>query len=386
MASKRKRENGKVQKNIAKVFLVILIIFLIGNFLMPAKSYSEKEREQLAVRPKLSWTALWTGTYMDDYEAYLEDQFIGKSILRDLAAPLGFVSGSSIANDVYYGKSRQLLEDIAVPEESELRQNLEAISAFAEENSDIQMCMMIVPDAAQIWQDKLPLFAQTADQAGMIRRVQKTLEDQIAMIDVASVFSEHANEKLYYQTDYHWTSLGAYYAFQAAASALDIPADGLSDFVSYTVTSNFTGALSARSGYLESVKEDVSIYVPGGRSVEVVVNYVDEGKKTTSIFSSEELEEKDKYQVFLGEDSPVVDIRTTADNDRKLLILKDSSANSFVQFLIPYYREIILVDTELYEGNAEDLLRTYRISDVLFLYRGNTFFGENHLSGVLINE
>ena len=168
--------------------------------------------------------------------------------------------------------------------------------------------------------------------------------------------------------------------------ALDIPSEDITDFVSYTVTSDYNGALSARSGYLGGVREEVNIYVPGGRHVEVVVSYPEKEEKRTSVFDSSALEGKDKYKVFLGGDDPVVDIRTTADSDRCILILKDSFANSFVQFLLPYFREIVLVDPQYYEGKAEDLMNTYQITDVLILYRGNTFFTDQYLSGVLSNE
>lgn len=386
MANKKKRENGKVQKNIAKVFLIMLVLFLVGNLLIPTKSYSEKERQYLTEKPKLAWNAVWTGTYMEEYETYLTDQFMGKAVFRNLTAPLGRISGNSAVNGIYYGKQKQLMEDIVMPEDESLQETLQAISEFAQENVGVETSMLIIPDAAEIWSEKLPFFTETVDQASLIKRVEKSIEDSVTFIDVSDIFEDHADEKLYYQTDYHWTSLGAYYAFQASTEALEIPAEGLSDFVSYSVTKKYTGALAARSGYLENLKEDISIYVPGGRNVEVVVNYIDEGKKRTSLFNSEELDGKDKYQVFLGKESPLVDIKTTADSDSRILIFKDSSANSFVQFLIPYYREIILVDTELYDGKASELLRTYQVSDVLFLYRGNTFFGENQLSGVLTGE
>lgn len=370
----------------ARIFPLFLGIFLIGNLLMPAKEYSEAGREKLAGKPKVTWASVWTGTYMEEYEAYQTDQFIGRSVFRSLTSGLGRIAGQREVNGIYYGKQKQLLEEIQSPDEENLQKNLNALWDFAEEHWDVPMSMMIVPDAAQIWKDKMPLFAETSDQAEMVKRVEKSVGELVMSIDVAGSFQEHAGEKLYYQTDYHWTSLGAYYAFQASVEALDIPSEDITDFVSYTVTSDYNGALSARSGYLGGVREEVNIYVPGGRHVEVVVSYPEKEEKRTSVFDSSALEGKDKYKVFLGGDDPVVDIRTTADSDRCILILKDSFANSFVQFLLPYFREIVLVDPQYYEGKAEDLMNTYQITDVLILYRGNTFFTDQYLSGVLSNE
>lgn len=70
----------------------------------------------------------------------------------------------------------------------------------------------------------------------------------------------------------------------------------------------------------------------------------------------------------------------------RLLLVKDSYANSFVPFLTPYFREIVLVDPRYYSGTIEDIMDTYRITDVMFLYSGNTFFRDNNLKGVLSGE
>ena len=76
-------------------------------------------------------------------------------------------------------------------------------------------------------------------------------------------------------------------------------------------------------------------------------------------------------------------IRTESANDRRLLLIKDSYANCFVPFLTPYYREIVMVDPRYYYGDIEELIGEKQISDVLFLYNANTFFGDNSLHDVL---
>ena len=140
------------------------------------------------------------------------------------------------------------------------------------------------------------------------------------------------------------------------------------------------------SGYERSRRENSDIYLPEKNDTEVVVNYVEEKEKSASMYSSEKLEEKDKYGMFLNGNHALVDIKTTSGKNRRLLILKDSYANCFVPFLTPYYREIVLVDPRYYYGDLDDLIEEDRITDVLFLYNGNTFFTDNNLSGVLASE
>ena len=89
---------------------------------------------------------------------------------------------------------------------------------------------------------------------------------------------------------------------------------------------------------------------------------------------------------FQEADFSVVDIKTVSTESKRLLLIKDSFADCFVQFLTPYYREIVVVDPRYYSGTIEELLSSYRISEVLFLYSGNTFFTDNNISGVLTGE
>ena len=110
---------------------------------------------------------------------------------------------------------------------------------------------------------------------------------------------------------------------------------------------------------------------------------MEEQKRRTSLYDSSKLKTKDKYGVFLGGNASLIDIKTTAVSDKTLLLLKDSFANSFVPFLAPYYKEIVMVDPRYYAGTMSEILETYPITDALFLYSGNTFFQDNNLQGFL---
>ena len=114
--------------------------------------------------------------------------------------------------------------------------------------------------------------------------------------------------------------------------------------MSYTVTDSFNGVLASKSGVNLDEEEQIDIYVPASGDDDVVVNYVDEAKKRTSLYDSSKLETRDKYAVFLGGNSSVVDIKTVSTSTKRLLVVKDSFADCFIPFLTPYYREIVAVD------------------------------------------
>ena len=248
------------------------------------------------------------------------------------------------------------------------------------------MTMMLVPDAASILSESLPAFATVEDQSQMFSMVEHGLGDSVSWVDEYSALNKHKTEKLYYKTDHHWTTQAAFYVFQEAAAGLGIEGDVSDDYVSYTVTDSFNGVLASKSGAGLDEKERIDIYVPTEGDDDVIVNYVDEAKKRTSLYDSSKLETRDKYGVFFGGNTSVMDIRTMSTSSQRLLVVKDSFADCFIPFLTPYYREIVVVDPRYYSGTLEDIMATYRITDALILYSGNTFMTDNNISGVFTGE
>lgn len=87
--------------------------------------------------------------------------------------------------------------------------------------------------------------------------------------------------------------------------------------------------------------------------------------------------------MFFGGNHPLVEIRTTANNGRNLLVFKDSYANSFIQFLYPYFQNIIMVDPRYYYDDIETSITSYGITDVLFLYSADTLLADTNLADTL---
>ena len=381
----RKRK-AQIANLIGKIFILILFLVLIINLIVPDRKESEMENRALESCPSFNMTTIMSGDFMEQWETYLSDQFVGRNMWRSIKVGLDRLGGSRMENGVYIGKGGQLMEDIEVPQEDRLGDNLAAIESFIQNYEEIPVTMMLVPDAACILSDRLPAFARVEDQRQMFSMVERSLGDSVNWIDAVSILNNHRSEKLYYKTDHHWTTQGAFYVFQEAAKTLGIEGDVSDNFVSYTVTDSFNGVLASTSGAGLDEKEEIDIYAPTEGDDDVVVNYVDEGRKTTSLYDSSKLETRDKYGVFLGGNTSVIDIRTVSTSQKRLLLVKDSFADCFIPFLAPYYREIVVVDPRYYNGTISDIMDSYRISDVMILYSGNTFFTDNNISGVFAGE
>ena len=383
---KERRKKSRIDNIIGLLFILILFVFMIINVVVPDREMSEKENRMLAERPALSMGTVMNGDFMEQWENYQSDQFAGRDFWRGVKVFLDRLGGARMENGVYIGKNGRLFEEIQVPDQGQMSENLTAIKSFSERYPDIPVSMILAPDAACVLSESLPLFGGVEDQSQLISMVKNELDDSVNWIDAVSVLNRHRSENIYYKTDPHWTSLGAFYVFQEAAASLGIEEDVSDNFVSYTVSDDFNGDLSSRSGVFLDETEQIDIYVPTTGDNDLTVTYVDEARKATSIYDSSMLETKDQYNVFLGGDSSVIDIKTVSTSSDRILVVKDSFADCFIQFLTPFYREIVVVDPCYCTETLDEIMDTYRITDVLVLYSGNTFFTDKNISGVFAGE
>ncbi len=372
----------KIYIKITIIFLLFLLITCVFNIFSKDKEYSETENRMLAQKPEFSLDSLASGDFMTDMEDYVTDQFflrdswINLKLLEDMAL------GKRESNGVYIGKKSTLMEiPENNPDEEAVSNNLEAIRDFALRHEDINSVMTLIPNAAYVCHQLLPANAPVRDQQADIDNALSVTGSALTFVDVTEVMTDHREEDIYYKTDHHWTSLGARYAFEALAGALGIENPAL-DYDIYPVTHSFSGTLASKSGY-DKGADTIEIYVPQGVNTDCVVNYVDEQKKSASIYDSSALEQKDQYEVFFGGNHTRIDITTPLEENKNLLLFKDSYANCFVQFLVPYYRSITIIDPRYYYDDIDRLIRDNAITDVLFLYNVNTFMTDNSLADVL---
>ena len=213
------------------------------------------------------------------------------------------------------------------------------------------------------------------------------LSDKITFVDNYNTLKEHDDEYIFYKTDHHWTSLGAFYSYQELAKSMKLAETKENYYDRILVSDNFFGALSSKSGYINEKGDDVEVFLPTDKNIEkYIVDYVEEQKKSPTLYSSDALEKKDHYEVFLRGNHPLVKIKTNAKNNKTLLVFKDSYANSFIPFLIKNFSKIILVDQRYYYEDIDMLIDEEEVDDILYLYNANTFFNDTSLSSVLNNE
>lgn len=381
---RRRKENKNLNRGMAWCFAGMVLLLVAASIIQPDRKISDEENRVLTTFPKPGIENIKNKEYMTALEDYSSDQFILRDLWIRLKVRCDLLVGKREFNGVYLGKKKYLMQIPVGMDEKNTKENLEAMNRFRQKNSDLRMNALIVPNAAYIMKDYLPLGAPVRDQGEDMNYIKKQLSGGIGLIDITETLRKHVDEGIYYKTDHHWTSRGAAYGFNAAAKQLEI--EGLvSDYKIYTVATDFSGTLASRSGY-HKVKDTVEVYQPENVEYQYLVSDSDNEEKRPTIYDRKALEGKDKYQVFFGGNHAMVDIVTTNDNQRRLLVFKDSYANSFVPFLIPYYNEIIMIDARYYYENVNMLIENKGITDVLFLYNMDTFLNDNSLGDVLAGE
>ncbi len=382
---KERQREIRIVRLIISIFVIFIVLGLgLEHILIKDKKYSERENRSLAQKPELSIENIVDGSFMADTESYVADQFP----FRDRWITLKTISeqalGKKESNGVYKGKKKYLMEDIAVPEPDNLSANIDAINKLAKSN-EVNTYMVLAPNAANTLSEYLPKLAPVANQNEQMNEMSGRLCDDIKWIDIRDTLSGHTDEQLYYYTDHHWTTLGAYYAFQQVKEKMNLEGDTV-EYESTSVCNDFVGTLASKSGFVPKMQDTIEIYVPTNSKVQYVVAYVEEQIKTTSVYDTSKLENNDKYEVFFGGNHPEIKINTTSQSDNVLMVIKDSYANCFIPFLIPYYKEIIIIDPRYYYGNISDKITSEGVTDVLLLYNANTFFEDNSISGVLSQD
>jgi hypothetical protein len=158
----------------------------------------------------------------------------------------------------------------------------------------------------------------------------------------------------------------------------------LSDYTIYQVSESFQGTLASKTGSF-GLKDQIDIYVAKD-TPDYVVTYGSSHEKFASIYRVEALSEKDQYQVFFGGNEALIHIDTLNGNGKNLLLLKDSYANSLVQFLLPYYQSITLVDPRYYYDDLDTILNSYMITETMLCFNYENFVSDDSLSDVLMTS
>ena len=360
---------------ITALFSVFIGGFFVLNLLLPDKTFSEKENRQLQTLPKFSFSSLFSGSFATRFESYCSDQFAGRDIWIETKAGAELAQGKQQNNGVFLCVGDRLIEPFAAPQADALERAVQAADSLSD--AGVPVSLAIIPTAAQLYADILPEGAENDDQKSVIDSAYS--QTALNAIDLFSALTAHAGEYIFYRTDHHWTSLGAYYAANALRSSWGLPEIDQATLMPETVSDSFCGTLYSSSGFFWIAPDKMETLIAAPESSSVTRYEINGTEQTLPLYNYDKLTIKDKYTFFLGGNIPRAVVDTGIENAPSLLILRDSYADSLVPFMTDAFSEIHLIDLRYYTGSVREYIAENAVDRVLLLYSTDNFCSDSSL-------
>lgn len=371
--------NKKYSVFLTALFCGFLGLMVTANALTPDKTFSEIENRALAQRPELSWKAVRTGDFMADYESYITDQFAARDSWTAAKAYLEKAVGKQENNGVYFCQDSTLISRFEAPEEKRLTNNFNYVNKFAEK-AGVPVTFGLIPTQARIWADKLPVGAPNYDQALVMDQARESVTARF--VDLTAALGEHKDEAIFYRTDHHWTSLGAYYGYVGLSEALGYTPVPLENYTKTTVSTEFYGTVFSSSGVRWVAPDEIDVYVPEEGITVTSHTYDSKGQpveEPRQLYDESYLAKKDKYSMFLGGQQSLGVVKTQNTDKPRLLLIRDSYSDSLVPFLTPHFSEIHLMDFRYCKLSPAQYIADNGIDQALVLYSVPNFCSDANL-------
>ena len=207
-----------------------------------------------------------------------------------------------------------------------------------------------------------------------------------------------AGEYVYYRTDHHWTTYGAYIAYCELMKSWGLENDIIpKEAFQVEKVPDFYGTTWSKAG-LKFVDSDTLELWSLGNDAQFTTNCYaskrvkgEDGKpviekEAYSTFSSwlnrQYLEQKDKYATLLdGTHNEQTVFSNTETGRERLLIVKDSFANALVPFLAQHY-DLVVVNLANKLTNASSYAEEYDCDRNLIVYNWGNLIENNYLAAI----
>ena len=352
-------------------FFLFIFLFTAVDLVKPDREYSEFENKYLTQRPEFTLASFLNNEWTSKYETYLNDQFV----LRDDWITLKSICESMLLkienNGIAYGADDYLFEKFTTLVGDSLAQferNVGYEKTFIDTYGEtVPITFTIIPNAYMILPEKLPEGLTQVDQAAYTAPIYEAVGDKAQVVDFTGALTAHKDEYIFYRTDHHWTTLGAYYAYATYAESLGMEPVAL-DSLSGIEVPDFYGTYFSKAKKFDAVADTITYYPIADAGVII------DGQEADGYYDLSKFEVRDKYAAFLRGNNGYTVIKSgvreapEGQEPSKILVIKDSYANSFVPFLLYNFDEVHVVDLRSSAVSMKELLSTENFDQVLLMY------------------
>lgn len=346
-------------------FALFILAFMIWDFLKPVEKFSEFENRYLKQRPLLTLNALMDNSYTGNYEGFINDQFV----LRDEWINLKSKGEKFLLkvenNGILYGKNDMLFEKFNSLNNEQLEKNIGFLDEFLKDKQNTTF--MIIPSAYEIYRENLPFGITMVNQQDEIAKLYSYFDKKTDVIDLYSPLKENKEDYIYYRTDHHWTTKGAYIAYQSYCEEKGKNPMPI-DFSDAIEAQGFLGTYFNKSKNT-SLISDTLIYFD--MPIRATVN----NEQKESYLDKESLNTRDKYSAFLYGNNALTVLSSDNEGEKsgKILVIKDSFSNCFVPFLTYNYEEVYVADLRSLPMGLTELIENTEFDDILVMYNFMNF-------------
>ncbi len=342
--------------------------FFIGvGTLLPSADFSEEENRMLATLSVPALSEIADGSFFTSVSEYYRDRIPFRKFFTSAKTYAELTVGKGENNGVLFCKDGYLLDRGEYERLDIAKENIGYFSSLADafEAAGTETAVTYAPRGIDVMKDKLPVLYRGSEEevwALMTHSEHRVTELTSSLRDAAK-----RGEYVWYRTDHHWTARGAYIAYRALSEEMGFTPYGEECFDRVTVSSEFLGSIYSRAGCVAPLADSVELYryaEDDGYTLRI-----DGGEREYGLYFTEKLDAKDKYAVFLGGNYAIATVEKKGVRRERLLILKDSYANSLVPFLALHY-DLELIDLRYFEGGREELIQKAASADKALIIHG----------------
>lgn len=368
---------------ITALFCAFIFGFGIAHFILPDREFSEQENTYLAQFKAPTWKTVRSGQFMEDFEKYFNQQFPLRDQWVQLKAYSERTLGKQENNKVYFGADggQTLFAHFTKLSREELAARVGFVNKLGD-NLDVPVYFSLVPDKSYTYPELLPANAPNVDDGSTIQRAMELCGDGVTFIDMRDYFLREGWEaSMFYRTDHHWTTWGAYQGFVKLMEGMGVDVEHDEEWLDIKVAEDFYGTTYSASGAGWVEPDSIYQVIPeGGAKGSVTVTRYPEGEPIEGgLYYPEKLAVKDKYAYFLGGNQPLCIIRNPDAANGKLLVIRDSYADSLAPFLAEEFQEVHLFDLRYNNTSLKKYVADNQIDQVLVLYSANNFNTDQNL-------
>ncbi len=230
---------------------------------------------------------------------------------------------------------------------------------------------IVVPTSMGItYPDNKKSKVNSSDQKKSIRQLYKKLNKNVKTVSLYDALMSHRKDYIFFRTDHHWTSQGAFYAYREFCRTKGIESHKLSEYKKENF-GEYLGSFYQDTNCNRSLRRDkVKAYYPVAHD-KTTMTYRDQNGakyKTSTIADGKKYGLQLKYCAFLAGDNPYSAIHNKEIKDgSSCLVVKESYGNAFVPYLTDHYEKIYVIDYRYWKGSISRFAKKNKVQDVIFI-------------------